>query len=451
MIMKLYNSKTTWIITSLVLAIGYVVSCTKNNQVLDLPKINSGTDLISLKVTTAPTMDGTIDAIWNNATKLDVTPIVPDPGNNLFSGYIGHKYPSTLRSMYDANNIYFLLEVTDPTQSINVSPWFFNPALNIANKTGWAKEPSSKTMDVNGALLREGFGEDKIAFLWNINNSTVKFTSQTCYSSCHIFTPYMDYSVTPAVMKANTSGNHYTNGSSEKIDMWWGRLGFMSKDASLNQLDDNYQDWAGGPSVTNLVGGSGNGRKVDGIYVTGSSATWPYAPTYSTSPPQGEVSNSQNLKLDGTGTSVAVPLWVIPNATNTNFILVSDTASGKAKKVTGVSSTGVLILGDGSQIDPTVNTDYQRTGDVATGPTAAKSIASLIAVPLIGGRADITSTAVYTGTGWVIEFKRALKTNDLLKQDVDFSSLQDQRFGLGIWDKSNYQHGIQTSLTLKFN
>ena len=84
------------------------------------------------------------------------------------------------------------------------------------------------------------------------------------------------------------------------------------------------------------------------------------------------------------------------------------------------------------------------------GPTAPKAIAGYLAVPLIGGRADISCAAVYTGTGWIVEYKRALKTSDALKQDVDFSSLQDQQFGLAIWNKSNNQHGIQPNLLLKF-
>jgi hypothetical protein len=49
-----------------------------------------------------------------------------------------------------------------------------------------------------------------------------------------------------------------------------------------------------------------------------------------------------------------------------------------------------------------------------------------------------------------VEYKRALKTSDALKQDVDFSSLQDQPFGVAIWNRSNYQHGIQPNLVLKF-
>jgi len=447
--MKKYKSLLTIIIV-LMGSVLFLTQCTKDDQVLDTPAALNGNELFSQYTTTAPTIDGTVDAVWSNATKLDISPTVPDPGNGLFTGYIGQQYPATLRSMFDDQNIYFLLEYGDATKNTNVSPWYFDPALNVAGKTGWQKEPSAKTFDASGVLTREGWGEDKVAMLWNVDYSTPKFLSQTCYASCHVFTPYVDYSLaTPALVSNSASGNHYTNGPNEKIDMWWARLGFVSKDASLNQMDDNYQDWAGGQAITNLTGGNANGRHLDGIVPDGTkSATWPYRPNYTVSPVQGEVSNSQNLKLDGTGATVAVPIWVIPGS-STNFILVADTAGGTAKKVTAVSSAGVLTLSNGATIDPTTGADYLRS-ITATGATAPKAIASLIGVPLIGGRADITCTAIYTGTGWVVEYKRKLKTGDTSNQDVDFSSLQDQQFGVAIWNSSNYQHGINPNLVLKF-
>ncbi len=443
-LMRVFQRIQFWIITTLVCLVGYAVGCVKSDQVV-LPSSSdaNSTTLVSLKTTTAPTIDGTVEAIWDKATKLNFTPTVPDPGNGLFTGYIGTTYPATLRSMYDDKYIYFLAEYADATQSVNVATWYFDPTTQR-----WAQEPTSKTFDANGVLTRDGMGEDKFAMLFNIDNSTPKFITQTCYASCHVFTPYLDYSVTPAVEKSNANnGNHYTNGASEKIDMWWGHL---SRDLIFNQIDDDYQDWAGGPGVTNLVGGSGNGRHVDGITVSGASATWPYAPTYTAAAPQGASNNKQNLKLDGSGATVSVPLWIVPNASNYYYILASDTAAGgKAVKITGVSSTGVLTYNGGS-IDPNTGNDYQRTGDAVTGGDGPKCFPSYIASPLIGARADITGAAVYTGTGWIIEYKRLLKTSDALKQDVDFSSLQDQPFGFAIWNKSNNQHGIQPNLLLTF-
>ncbi len=439
--------------------VGYVVSCTQKDQVILTNPSENTTELLSVKASAAPTIDGTIESMWENAPKLKITPTVPDPGNGLFTGYIGEQYPVTLRSMYDGTNIYFLAEVTDDSQTILPTPWYFNPAGNTTGKTGWTKEPSSRSYDANGNLSRIAFGEDRLAMLWNIDASTPKFITQSCYASCHVFTPYMDYSQNPAVYTSNAAnGNHYTNGQAEKIDMWWGRLGYISRDATLNFIDDNYQDWAGGPAITNLTGGNANGRHVDGIAPDGTkSSTWPYRPNYTVTPPkQGEYSNSQNLKLDGTGATVSVPLWVLTNGTRSGFILPADTLSGNAKKVTGISSAGVLTLSDNSKIDPTVGTDYQRTGDPITGPTAAKAIANYIGMPLLNGRSDIKAAAVYTGSGWVVEYTRAMKTSDAQKQDIDFTvqnsdgSLKDQPFGLAFFNNSNNQHGIYPGMVLKF-
>jgi hypothetical protein len=441
--MKLLKRRITWVISTVILAGGYITSCTHEFPGITNPTVVSTTELVSVKTAVAPGIDGTIDAAWSTASKLNISPAVPDPGNNLFTGYIGDKYPANLRSMYDDQYIYFLAEYPDDSKSVYVATWYFNPATKR-----WAQESTSKTFDDNGILKREGFGEDKLAMLWNIDHSTAKFTTQTCYASCHVFTPYIDYSVTPAVNRSNAaSGNHYTSGVNEKIDMWWAHL---SRDVQFNQMDDNYQDWAGGGSITNLTGGNANGRHVDGIVVSGTAASWPFRPTYTTTPPQGASNNRQTLKLDGTGAAVTVPAWIIPGASNYYNILASDTLpGGKAQKIVAVSSTGVLSY-EGGDIDPNTDTEYQRTGDAVTGGDGAKCFPSYIASPLIGSRADITCGAIYTGSGWIVEYKRLLKTADELKQDIDFSSLEDQQFGVALWNRSNNQHGIETNLTLKF-
>lgn len=435
------------LLAAIIITATLLTYCTKKDQVVTSAVVNTN-ELTSYKTTVAPTIDGQIDDIWNKATKLDISPEVPDPGNGLFTGYIGEQYPATIRSMYDNDNIYFLVEWADATKNNFVSPWYFDPSTKR-----WAQEPSSRTFNSSGVLSRAGWGEDKLAMLWNINYSTPKFLTQTCYASCHVFSPYMDYSKNPAVYTSNAaSGNHYTNGPDEKIDMWWGRLGYMSQDASLHFMDDNYQDWAGGPSITNLTGGNANGRHVDDIYPDGTtSATWPNRPNYTVSPVQGEITNRVTLKLNGTGASVNVPLWVIPGSSGKAFIMATDTlSSGTARKVVGVDSTGVLTLNDGSTIDPTTTTDYNRPNTDPNGATALKAIPGIVAAPLIGGRSDIKGVAVYTGTGWIVEYSRKLKTADVLKQDIDFSSLNDQQFGVAIWNGSNYQHGINPNLVLTF-
>jgi hypothetical protein len=415
----------------------FFMYCTKTDQIV-VASVTNTTDLVSYKTATAPTIDGTIDAIWANAPALDVTPTVPDPGNGLFAGYSGETYPATLRSMYDDQYIYFLAEWKDVTNN-PVQPWYFN-----ATTSRWAQRGNAKQFDVNGNLIKEGMGQDQLAMLWNIDNSTPKFASQTCYASCHLFTPYRNYS---GIMVPNKSGNHYTNGAAEKIDMWWCHL---NKDLLTNQMDDQYQDWAGGPSVTDTVGGSGNGRHADDLVPPS-----PFSTTYLNTNPNptnqnGALNNSQSLKLDGTGASVSVPKWVVPGAANKLYYNLTDTATGGvALKVTKVSSTGVLTLIDGSTLDPNGDAGYLDNTGTSTS-VGAKCIPSFLAAPLTGGRSDFTATGVYNGNSWVLEFKRKLKTGDVLKQDIDFTSLQDQPFGVAIFNSSNYQHGIQPNLLLKF-
>lgn len=440
--MKLFKTKYAWVITTFVLAVGYVVSCTKDDQVLDVPVVLNGTELFSEKTTTPPTIDGTIDGAWDKAAKLSITTTMPDPGNGLWAGYQGITLPITLRSMYDNEYIYFLAEVQDADKNHKAAPWYFD-----ATTQRWAKEPGSRTLDASGNLLREGYGKDQFAMLWNIDKSTPKFLTQTCYASCHIFTPYLDYSTTPAVYKANNSGNHYTNAQSEKIDQWWAH---PERGLAFGYMDDNYQDWAGGPAITSLVGGNGNGRHFDDLVPNGtSSTTWPYRPNYTADATQGSYSNTQNLKLDGTGATVAVPLWVIPNSTS-DYIKVADTlAGGNAVKIIGVSSAGVLTYASGT-IDPNVGTDYKRLGTAPNSPIGAKCFPSVILSPVLNGRADISMSAVHNGTAWIYEYKRKLKTGETLKQDVDFSSLEDIPFGVAAFDKSNYQHAIKPNLMLKF-
>lgn len=435
--MKLFKNKISWVIATIILMLGYFVSCTKNDQVLRSSSTTTGdgTDLLCYKTTTPPTIDGSVDVVWANAQKLNVTPQVPDPGNGLFAGYIAETYPATLRSMYDDQYIYFLVEWNDASNN-PVQPWYYNPTT-----MRWAQRGNARQFDVNGVLIKDGMGQDQLAMLWNIDNSTPKFVTQTCYASCHLFSPYRNYA---GQMVANNSGNHYTNGANEKIDMWWCHL---NKDLVTNQMDDQYQDWAGGPSVHDTVGGSGNGRHADDLVPPS-----PFSTTYTntnTNLSNGAFNNSQSLKLDGTGASVTVPKWVIPDATGKLYYTTADTlAGGAAKKITAVSSTGVLSYAGGT-IDPNGNSAYYDAANTGI-VVGTKCIPSFIAAPLTGGRGDFAATGKYTGTGWVLEFKRLLKTPDLLKQDIDFSGLQDQPFGMAIFNSSNYQHAIKPNLLLKF-
>ena len=123
--MKLLQSKTFLAITIIVLLLGYAVSCTKNDRVITVGETTiNESELVSVKVTTPPAIDGVIDGMWANSPKLQFSTAVPEVTGDVFRGYNGNIIPSvTLRSAYDATNIYFLAEWLDPTQSLTRLPW----------------------------------------------------------------------------------------------------------------------------------------------------------------------------------------------------------------------------------------------------------------------------------------------------------------------------------------
>jgi Ethylbenzene dehydrogenase len=407
--MRLFAKKYIWVMSTIILFIGYMISCTHDVAERGIDPITESTTLLlSLKTTVAPSIDGKIDAFWNNAPKLKVQTTVPNPGNYLWASYIGKTSDMTLRSVYDDQYIYFLAEWTAPVQSVLDRPWYFNPTTKL-----WAREAALPVFDDNGFKVREAFNEDKMAFLWNINNSTIGFDNQSCYTSCHMNSP-------TTVGGAATGGNHWTNQINERIDMWHYHL---MKDAPFSQLSDEYQDWAGGLN-------NGNGRKRDNQF----KAT------------DGTTTNTQNLTITGTTTSVAVPRWIVPDAMNQQYILASDTlAGGTARLVTAVSTEGVLTY-TGGTINPNIGTNYQRDG-AAVG---IRCISSVMVSPFTGNRADITAKATYTGTGYIAEIKRKLKTEDTVNQDVDFSDLKDKVFGVAVFNRADIAHAIKPNLVLSF-
>jgi len=440
-------------ITLLFTMIG-LTNCTKNNQVIDNSSSSSGSVLTSVKTATAPTIDGTVDAIWSSAPKLQVTAQVPDPGYGTFAGYIGLSYNVALQSMYDANNIYILAQWNDGDQSLLNQPISYNPTTKL-----WARQGNNYTFDVNGVQTSIPFNEDKFGMQWNINNSVAAFASQSCYATCHLnpATDSLNNHVSPPVLVTvppKAGGNHFTNGPNEKADLWHIHL---MQDQAYGYADDDYIDYAGGQL-------SANGRHSDGAVITSTTAG---VPTYSTVP--GSITNTQTLKITGTSTSVTVPAWVVKGQTNGYILLTNNIVAGTAITaltsvtaadgttpallVTAVDANGVLTLSDGSTIDPTASTAYNTTFD-ANGNIIGVGNAAIPGAVLQkyqGGRGDIKFKATYSSSGWTLEIQRALKTADVaILQDVDFSPLTDVNFGIGVFNKANTAHAIKPGLTLHF-
>ncbi|MCB9451126.1 MAG: ethylbenzene dehydrogenase [Anaerolineaceae bacterium] len=175
------------------------------------PSIVSAEDavLTSVAVAEAPVLDGMADdAVWANAT---VTEIATRRGANDGDTTI------MIRSVYTEDMVYFLVEWADPTQSFVRAPWEMQ-----ADGT-WIQlsDPDDKGGDNNV------WYEDKLAFIWPINNSIVDFEYDGCFVACHRSSdgdpkPY---------------GNKNTENEGELGDIWhWKSV------RNLNQLDDQYLD-----------------------------------------------------------------------------------------------------------------------------------------------------------------------------------------------------------------
>ncbi len=395
------------------------VNCTKNNQVIDSnSSTTAATILNSIKGTATlqpiggSAWDGTIEAAWANAPKLSVLATVPAPGNNTFTGYNGNTDSITIRSMYDAANIYFLVEFNSDFKSVYSSPWYFNPTTKL-----WAQEVATPSKNADGVTFRPSFSQDQFVIMFNINNSCPSFNTLSCYAACHINTGYGDSSV-------GASGTMHTVGSSEILDVWRARTIQVLNE---NQLNDCYI-WDGG-----------------GVLNKNEVTADPMAATS-----DGGFSNKQTKTITGTTTKVSIPTWVIPAGGYSNGVIFQkDTLSGTAIKVTAVDTNGVLTLANGSKIDPRTSasgTNYQQVG-YGDGPNC---IPGSIVSNYTGSRGDVTANYYWTGTGWRLLLSRKLNTGDT-KYDADFSSLADQPFGVGVmFDGADNQHAIVPGLTLHF-
>lgn len=355
------------------------------------------TELISVKTTTPPVIDGTVDLAWEDMPYLETKAVVPDPGDNFYAGYVGDNYRVKMRSMYDAEHVYFLVEWNDPTGNYNRQPWYFNPTTKR-----WIQEKGEHTVNAGGQITRYAFGEDKFGVLWNIDNSVVDWNTKTCFSSCHT-----------GLGQANGFARHYTNSATERIDMWH----WKSVRDNPGNADDQYQDST-----------QPNGRKSD-------------AATSGT----GALDNRQTLAITGTSTNVTIPKYVIPGKTYYYWISKSEIDNGTAKLITAVDENGVLTY-DGGVIDPNTDSGYLQEG--AT--TGAKCIPSVTTSLLQGSRGDILAQAQYvSGKGWVLEMKRKLDTGDA-QSDINFTNLADQYFGIGVFNNTGHSHAIKNNLILKF-
>ena len=193
--------------------------------------------LVSIKTDQAPTIDGTVDAMWEKAPALkivlDQTPYKPEG----FKGIT--KTNVTVKSMYDKESLYFLVQWEDPTKSLAREPW--------------AKQPDGKwkQLEAPDATDHENsYYEDKLAMIWNI--SVKEFEKKGCEVACHKARGGKN-----AGIEDKSPGRKYTDKPGETLDVWhWKSV----RTGPVGQVDDQFIDDTKDPKKNEDWGRKGDAK-----------------------------------------------------------------------------------------------------------------------------------------------------------------------------------------------
>jgi hypothetical protein len=164
--------------------------------------------VLSVEVSTAPVLDGQPEALWNGADSITI-PV--SGGANAGATEV------SLKSVYTEDSVYFLAQWADPTESLRRMPW------QKQSDGSWTKLTTSTTHQENTNY------EDKLAFIWNIDDSIAGFNQQGCMVTCHA-----------GEQPANSGfGSKYTANAGEVGDIWHWK-GVRSN--PVGYVDDQYVD-----------------------------------------------------------------------------------------------------------------------------------------------------------------------------------------------------------------
>ncbi len=157
-------------------------------------------ELVSVKVAAPPAIDGSFEAAWDQAPPLKMTldkmPYKPD----VYPGIAQTEV--TLRSLYDAENVYFAVQYKDPTRSLAHLPW-------VKQADGSWKQ--MKKPDSTGN--ENSYSEDKFSIMWDVKARG--FSKLGCAIVCHMANGGKIDDVPAA-----SPGRKYTSRPGDTVDLW---------------------------------------------------------------------------------------------------------------------------------------------------------------------------------------------------------------------------------------
>ena len=327
--------------------------------------------LVASFVDAAPTLDGVADeAFWADAEDFVV---------DVDGGFGGFETKVNLKAVYTADSVYFLMTYEDPTES-----WYRYPWVKQEDGT-WKqdKDPNDKGGDNNLNY------EDKMAFIWNINNSIDKFETKGCYSACHDgenpdLKPY---------------GNKYTAGEGQLGDIWhWKSV------RNLNQIDDQFVDW----TMLDTSTPENQAKTIEAGRHSDPKESGGYADNFASMPDPADATKTIADKT--------MPGFTSPNIDMTTgapgYILDSEKVAVTKEELDAMPA-GTII------------------------PAIVKS-------EIVGDRGNISAGWVWADGMWTLEFGRALETGS--EFDVQFNDLAaSYYFGVAVFENAQVRHATQTA------
>lgn len=323
--------------------------------------------LVAYPVDAAPTLDGMADdAAWADAQETVI---------KVSGGFNGYSAEAKLKSVYTADTVYFVLTYADPTES-----WFRSP---------WQKQEDGSWKQIKDANDKGGDNnsvyEDKMALIWNINNSIKNFETAGCFVACHAgengdVKPY---------------GNKYTSAEGELGDIWhWKSI------RNLGQIDDQYLDWTKFDAEKAKEAGRKSDKKDSGGY----------ADNFASMPDPADAAKT------------------VPDKSKPGF------TSPSVDLTTG--APGFILDTEKVALDQ-VALDAMPVGSYLPG---------IIKSAIVGDRGDISAAWMWKDGMWTIEFSRKLTTGS--ETDVQFSDLAAvYHFGLAIFENAQVRHAFQAGST----
>ena len=153
-----------------------------------------GPTLASAHVAKGPTIDGSgNDAVWQSAVPLTLTL------RQVVSSQASGSHAMTLKSVNDGQNVYFLVEVSDPQSDLLPASWALN-GNDASQESNW--------------MRRTSFGQDGFSFMFPVSSnvrgdaSSETFETVGCNAACH----------TTEALENYEGGMYPTQGT---VDIWY--------------------------------------------------------------------------------------------------------------------------------------------------------------------------------------------------------------------------------------